>query len=512
MAAVRSLLAVVASLTLAAPGLNAADPPVKGKDAKEPDVVSYYRDIRPIFQLNCQGCHQPAIPKGDYVMTSVEAMLKAGEKGNPCVVPGKPDESYLVELITSQDGKSPTMPKGKDELPEREVNLIKKWIAQGANDDSPAAALKVVDGKHPPVYEVAPVITTLAYSPDSSLLAISGYHEVLLYKADGSELVARLVGLSERVQSVAFSPDGKLLAVAGGSPCRFGEVQIWDVERHKLKMALPFTFDTLYGVSWSPDGTKIAFGCADNTLRAIDTETGKQILYQGAHNDWVLDTVFSKDGSHLVSVSRDGSMKLTEVATQRFIDNITSITPGALKGGLQTVDRSPVKDELLIGGADGTPKIYQMYRDKKRVIGDDFNHIHSFAAMPGRVFAARFNSDGTKVVVGSSLDGQGEVRVYQAATRPDPQLVSLCGLTSPWNMGLSSLLLMPTARYSGHLVCKCAGEHGPVYTVAFRPDGQQVASAGFDGVVRLNDPQTGALIKEFIPVPLSNPGVATGNK
>ena len=55
-------------------------------------------------------------------------------------------------------------------------------------------------------------------------------------------------------------------------------------------MSVPVTFDTLYGVSWSPDGTKVAFGCADNTVRAIDAATGKQVLFQGAHADWVLGT------------------------------------------------------------------------------------------------------------------------------------------------------------------------------------------------------------------------------
>ena len=34
--------------------------------------------------------------------------------------------------------------------------------------------------------------------------------------------------------------------------------------------------------------------------------------------------------------------------------------------------------------------------------------------------------------------------------------------------------------------------------MAFRPDGKTIASAGFDGMVRLNDPATGKLIKEFI--------------
>src|SRR5262249_28023853 len=140
----------------------------------------------------------------------------------------------------------------------------------------------------------------------------------------------------------------KYLAAAGGSPGRFGELQVWDVGRKHLKMSVSITYDTLYGVSWSPDGSKIAFGCADNTVRAVNAADGKQILYQGAHNDWVLGTAFSKDGRFLASVCRDGTMKLTEVETQRFIDNITSITPGALKGGLTTVALDPVKRDQKV--------------------------------------------------------------------------------------------------------------------------------------------------------------------
>src|SRR5205807_3806971 len=121
--------------------------------------------------------------------------------------------------------------------------------------------------------------------------------------------------------------------------------------------------------------------------------SGIQFLFQGAHNDWVLGTVFSAKGSHLVSVSRDRSMKLVEVATQRFVDNITSITPGALKGGLMAVARHPTKDELLVGGADGVPKIYRMYRQKKRVIGDDFNLLRKFDGTQGRIIDVRFCPD-----------------------------------------------------------------------------------------------------------------------
>ena len=110
-------------------------------------------------------------------------------------------------------------------------------------------------------------------------------------------------------------------------------MQIWDVAKRKLRTATPVTFDTLYGISWSPDGSKVAFGCADNTVRAVDPLTGRQVLQMGTHSDWVLGTAFSRDGLHLASVGRDMSMKLTEVPTQRFVDNVTSITPGRSRAG-----------------------------------------------------------------------------------------------------------------------------------------------------------------------------------
>jgi WD40 repeat protein len=265
---------------------------------------------------------------------------------------------------------------------------------------------------------------------------------------------------------------------------------VWNVAKKKLEHSISITFDTVYGVSWSPDNSKIAFGCSDNSIRAIDASNGKQILFQGAHSDWVLGTTFSQDGKHVVSISRDRSMKLTVVETQRFVDNITSITPGGLKGGLMAVDRRPqqkvtkvkgvsgreeIYDEVIMGGSDGTPRLYKIHRVVQRVIGDDANKVREYGKMPGRIFALRFNKDGSQFAAGSSSDGQGEVRIYQTN---DSKLISK--LDSP----------------------------GPVYAIAFRPDGKEVAAAGFDGKVRLIDPATGNMTKEFVPVPLAASGTA----
>ena len=83
--------------------------------AKSAQKVSYDKQIRPIFQAHCQGCHQPAKAGGGYVMTAFDRMLKGGESGEPAIVPGKPGESHLVEQITPEGGKA-EMPQDKPPL------------------------------------------------------------------------------------------------------------------------------------------------------------------------------------------------------------------------------------------------------------------------------------------------------------------------------------------------------------------------------------------------------------
>jgi len=492
---------MIARLVFGGIVLALAASPVRAED---PPAVSYYKDVRPILAQHCNGCHQPAKPQGGYITTSHADLLKAGERGKVGVVPGKAAASYVVEQIKVHDNGKAEMPKGRDPLNPIQVKLIGDWIAQGAKDDTPASAKAVVvDAANPPRYSAPPVVTALSFAPDGKTLAVTGYHEVLLYDTGKYALHARLIGISERVQSIAYSPDGKKLAAVGGAPGRFGEVQVWDPAKEKLLISAPVTFDTLYGVSWSPDGKMIGFGCADNTVRAVDALTGKQTLQMGTHADWVLGTAFSQDGLHLASISRDMSMKLTEVATQRFIDNVTSITPGALKGGLMALDRRPVPefatisflggpvkiakpkryqkvpadtpgakpqlyDELLIAGADGRPRLYKMHREVKREIGDDSNRVREYEPLPGRVSAVAFSADGSKFAAVSSLDGTGEVRIYDA------------------NTGSKML---------------CEKVTGPAYAVAWHPNGKLIASAGFDGTVWLHDATTGKLVNSFVVMP-----------
>ncbi|WP_417848678.1 DUF1549 domain-containing protein [Thalassoglobus sp.] len=462
--------------------------------------VSYHEQIRPIFQANCQGCHQSAKAGGGYLVTSFSDALKAGESGESAIQPGKPDESYLIDQITPVDGEA-AMPKGKKALSKHEIELIRTWIEQGAKDDSPKRTRAVYDKDHPPVYTRPPVVTSIDISPDGSILAVAGFHEVLLRSGDGEKLLGRLIGLSEQIESVAFSADGKRLAVAGGLPARTGEIQIWSVEDQKLELSIPISFDTVYGASWSPDGKMVAVGCSDNIVRGFDTTTGEQVFFNGAHSDWPLNTVFSADGSQIVSVGRDMSTKLYQVETERFIDNVTSITPGALKGGLSALAGHPERDEVLVGGSDGVPGIYRMNRLTKRVIGDNANLIRRYPEMKGRIYSVAYSPDGKKIVAGSSLNGRGQVFTYAADFDPAlPDEIKTIVETRTQAQTPEQKKTLEDYVTAGTEVATQTEIPTGVFAVAFSADGKTVIAAGGDGLLRFINSENGEVTKTISPV------------
>ena len=495
---------------LLALGVNSAAAENGAMESGQPGPkVSYYRDIRPILQANCQGCHQPAKAKGGYVMTEFKRMLAGGDNEGRAIVPEHPDQSAILKMVTPQKGEA-RMPKGRAPLVEAEVGLLTAWIRQGALDDTPADAKRHYDVEHPPLYSRPPAVTSLDFSPDGKLLAVAGFHEVLLYAQPDGALAGRLIGLSERIQSLRFSPDGRWLAVAGGNPARLGEIQVWDVARRKLALSSPTSYDTLYGVSWSPDGKQIAFGCADNTVRAIEAATGKQVVQMGSHSDWALCTAFSVKGDHIISGGRDMSVKLTEVASSRFIDNITSITPDALKGGVLALATHPYLEQIIAAGSDGMPRAYRIFREVSREIGDDAQLIAELFPMKGRVFSVRFSADGRRIACGSGLDRTGELLVcsYDYTNDVPRSLRQIMGKVPDTRKAEEKQKLADYKREGIRELARVGISNSALYSVAFTPDGNTVAAAGSDGLIRLFNATNGAVIKEFVSVPLLKDPVA----
>ncbi len=430
-------------------------------------AVSFHREVRPLLAKRCQGCHFPGNRSGKLSVVTYAA-LKSGGVAGPGFVSGKPADSPLYKSIS---GKKPSMPKDAPPLSAVEVETIRLWIAQGGKDDTPQPK-DPISAEHPPVYPKLPVTTTLAYSPDGALLAVNGYREVLLHKADGSGLVGRLVGRSERIESVAFSPDGKYLAAVGGNSCRFGEIQLWEVATRKQVRSVEVGFDLLYGVSFSPDGKKLACGSAEKSVYLHTVPELQPLLKFDNHSDWVFGTTFTRDSSHMVSTSRDKAIKLVEIATKNFVDDVNY---QVYNGGYFAIARNPATDEVAVGGEEGLVRYYSIYKKQARTMNrEDYNLLRTFEKLDGPIHALAFSPDGALMAVGGR---SAEVRVYKTA--------------------------------DGSRVATLKGHQGSIHTLAWHPKSGQLAAGGFDGQVRLYELPTGTLKSILLPVPIV---VAAGNK
>jgi WD40 repeat protein len=272
--------------------------------------------VAPVLVKQCQACHGPEKSKGKYRVDSFERLMKAGESDEAPVVAGKAEGSHLYKLITAKD-EDDRMPQKADALPAGQVQLVRQWIDEGAKFDGPdrgaALASYVEDTEHsaaPEAYRRPVPVTALAFRPDGGELAVSGYHEVTFWDPASGRLVGRVGQLVERTKGLAYSPDGKLLAIAGGTPGIMGEVRLCEPAKRDAGKALDKIADAMLVVRFSPDGSRLAAGGADNAIRIYGVASGKRELLVEQHADWVMDLAFNGDGTKLASASRDKSARV----------------------------------------------------------------------------------------------------------------------------------------------------------------------------------------------------------
>jgi|SRR5204862_434192 len=99
--------------------------------AQEKKPVSFEKDIQPIFKASCLSCHKPDKKKGKLDMSTYADLLKGGKQGSP-IKAGDPAKSLLVEMIS---GSEPEMPEKGDPLKPEQVELISRWIKEGAKQN-----------------------------------------------------------------------------------------------------------------------------------------------------------------------------------------------------------------------------------------------------------------------------------------------------------------------------------------------------------------------------------------
>ena len=96
-------------------------------------AVSFHRQVLPILEQRCQACHREESGQASLSLVRHRDILQGGRSG-PAVIPGKPGESLIIARIS---GEPPAMPQGGEPLTPAEVQLLSRWIAEGALDDTP---------------------------------------------------------------------------------------------------------------------------------------------------------------------------------------------------------------------------------------------------------------------------------------------------------------------------------------------------------------------------------------
>ena len=100
------------------------------------EEVQFEGEVAAILSRSCLGCHGDTEPEAGLAVTSRLALLEGGESGNPAIIPGRSDDSPLIELITGSR-KHMEMPplKARNKYPgltERQISSLRAWIDQGA--------------------------------------------------------------------------------------------------------------------------------------------------------------------------------------------------------------------------------------------------------------------------------------------------------------------------------------------------------------------------------------------
>ena len=101
-----------------------------GAAGPAPDV-SYEQDIRPLLETHCVECHSGEDAKNDLRIDTVMGILEGGESGDPVFIPKDPASSQIISRVTSSDPHLQMPPKG-ERLPAAAVDLLKRWISNGA--------------------------------------------------------------------------------------------------------------------------------------------------------------------------------------------------------------------------------------------------------------------------------------------------------------------------------------------------------------------------------------------
>ncbi len=330
--------------------------------ASAAEEVDYVRDVFPIFETYCIGCHTQDEAQGGLVMESYALLMNGGEHGL-AITAGVPTSSRLFLMASGK--LEPVMPPDGEPGPsEEELATLATWIEQGAigpDGDMPikrelrTPKIDTADG-------VVLPITAITASSDGSVRAVARYGKVEVIGADGKP-TQTIVGDFGKVNQLTFSGDGGRILLASGSTGAYGIASIHSVATGKMDVEMVGHRDVLYAAIFSPDETQVATAGYDREIILWDAATGEAIRRFTGHNGAIFDLAFSPDGKILVSACADETLKVWNVETGERLDTLSQP-----EGEVYAVDITADGKHIVAASSDNRLRIWELRStDKPRI-------------------------------------------------------------------------------------------------------------------------------------------------
>ena len=239
-------------------------------------------------------------------------------------------------------------------------------------------------------------------------------------------------------------------------------------------------------VTWSPDGTQIASGSEDDTVRIWDTTSWEQVAVLEGHTDNVYSVTWSPDGTQIASGSSDGTVWIWDAASWEQVVVLEGHT-----SAVNSVAWSPNGSQLVSGSSDHTVRIWDSASWEQAAVLEHTSSVDSVACVA-------WSPDGTQIASQGKYSG---LRIWDATS--GEQVVELEEYTLSvysvaWSLdstqiasgGLDDMVWVWDV-VNGEQVAVLEGHTADVYSVIWSPDGTQIASGSQDDTVRIWDAVSG---------------------
>jgi WD40 repeat protein len=320
-------------------------------------------------------------------------------------------------------------------------------------------------------------ITSIAFSPDGSTLATASLDgNVRLWNPVSHDLVATLAEPQQKrvAPSVAYSPDGKILASSNED----GTINLWDVSSYaRLSDGKSFDFYA-HTLKFSPDGKILAavgFGSEHSQMRLWDVGSHEPL---GEPIAEVSKITFSPNDKILASANHDDSLSLWSFADHKLVGQLLEGHTDSANG----IAFSPDGQTLVSIGTENGLRQWDVA--SKNPIGRPVS-VKVFGRIP-----LAFSLDGSTLVAGEKLWGMKDHQITQELWGPlfavafSPNGTTLAASdfnnsVSLWDIAKRAVIGQPFEGESGQV--------GAIYALAFSPDGKTLATGGQDRVIRFWD-------------------------